>query len=284
MAFSLGGGLSAMGYSIEKSAATMLLEQQKAELDDKRVQLADSLAGARESKGRAEEHANRTAEMGTQFQNQGLLNTQQNTAASDLANQESKNRITENVSALKAGTAAAVDKVKALAAPDVLKATAAITAASASPNLSLQVDSDTGQALLLDANTGKTKPITGADGNPVTFQNKEEMQLITSQLSALSQQRQQLMEARRQDVDAAKVLHKDDQDFDINTVTNHYDTAISDLNSQYQAIARSLQTKRVGNAPPLVPSNRPPLSSFLNAGAPSASDMVNSGGGVPAAR
>lgn len=54
MGFNLGGGLAEMGKSIAQTAGDAALNMQRAELDRQRIELADSLQGARESKNRQE--------------------------------------------------------------------------------------------------------------------------------------------------------------------------------------------------------------------------------------
>lgn len=54
MGFNLGAGLAKMGESIANTAGEAAINIQRAELEKERIALADSLAGARESKGRQE--------------------------------------------------------------------------------------------------------------------------------------------------------------------------------------------------------------------------------------
>ena len=54
MGFNLGAGLAEMGKSIAQTAGDAALNIQRAELDRQRIELADSLQGARESKNRQE--------------------------------------------------------------------------------------------------------------------------------------------------------------------------------------------------------------------------------------
>lgn len=54
MGFNLGAGLAEMGRSVAATAGDAALNIQRAELDRQRIELADSLQGARESKGRQE--------------------------------------------------------------------------------------------------------------------------------------------------------------------------------------------------------------------------------------
>lgn len=54
MRFNLGAGLAEMGKSIANTAGEAAINIQRAELEKERIALADSLAGARESKGRQE--------------------------------------------------------------------------------------------------------------------------------------------------------------------------------------------------------------------------------------
>lgn len=54
MAFNLGGGLAEMGRSVAQTAGEAAINIQRAELEKERIALADSLAGARDSKNRQE--------------------------------------------------------------------------------------------------------------------------------------------------------------------------------------------------------------------------------------
>lgn len=54
MGFNLGAGLAEMGRSVAQTAGDAALNIQRAELDRQRIELADSLQGARESKNRQE--------------------------------------------------------------------------------------------------------------------------------------------------------------------------------------------------------------------------------------
>ncbi len=55
MQFSLSGGLSEMGKSIANTAGDMMLTTQRAELEKQRLQLAETLAEGRESRGREQQ-------------------------------------------------------------------------------------------------------------------------------------------------------------------------------------------------------------------------------------
>lgn len=55
MAFDLGNGLSAAGTAVAATAGAYTLESQKADLENQKIQLADALAGKRESAGRQEQ-------------------------------------------------------------------------------------------------------------------------------------------------------------------------------------------------------------------------------------
>lgn len=75
MAFDFGAGLSQAGTAVAATAGAYTLEQQKAELETQKIQLADQLAGAREEKGR-------------QFTTSERVATQGFTAGENTANRE----------------------------------------------------------------------------------------------------------------------------------------------------------------------------------------------------
>lgn len=62
MGFNLGAGLAEMGRSVAATAGEAALNLQRSELDRQRMELADSLAGERESKGRKEQSLLNAAE------------------------------------------------------------------------------------------------------------------------------------------------------------------------------------------------------------------------------
>lgn len=269
MPFDLGAGLAAMGGSIAETAGRGALEIQRADLDRQRLLLADELQGKREVTMENMRQSGAEKIVGLQGEKQ-----------KDVNHASSLDQIEAHGKELKQDTEAAVAKVKALATPDLLKAQHAITAASAIPNLSVQIKDD-GTAVTFNPLTGKTASIMDpGTGQPIKFQNPETSRAIMAQTMSLRDIGSNLDRNYKAALDTAKVLSKDDSEAEqqkaISEVDKYYRPQLEEVNRQLLSLTTALGVKSGIGIGADVPKGAPPLSSFLAPkAAPSFQGLLN---------
>lgn len=269
MVFDLGAGLSEMGKSVATTAGDAAINQQKADLDQQKEVLADQLASTRETNL---EGLRQRGEIATEnLRNQHALDMipAQTKGQIDVVKAQSQAQIDAHVAELTADTKETINKAKALSTPDMLAAQHAIAAASAIPNLQLTTAED-GTAQTYNPMSGKITPIM-SNGVPVKLQNPEIAKAVVEQTNALRAAGSDLDRNMKADLDAYKMLHKDDaaedQDKGIAAIQNYYRPKLNEVNNQLLALTAVLGAKTgVDNGAP--PKGAPPLSSFVKSPQP----------------
>lgn len=271
----LGAGLSQMGQGIADVGTTGL----KNALDNQKLILANQLAGARETA-----LAHTTGQESRQtaaFENE--LPTSP-TVKAQLASQE-------KIATAHDTTSTAIAKMQTAAE---VKDTAMQIAANSKE---ISIDSDTGNAVITDRQTGKSTPLLGANGQPFRPVNPAQAQLAISAINSANEQLRNVYLQRGQDISAARSAYNDavtmsGGDVDspkaktakqaLDAVSSRYDGTIATLSQQitsytaqlYGKSAMAPGQKTAGPAQPPQPMPaapgqpgqlpKPPLSSFLN--------------------
>lgn len=275
MGFNLGAGLAAMGGSIATTAGEAAINAQKADLDTQRELLADRLATTRETgletmrEGAAEK-----------LQKGGIAGQIEVVGATAKAN------LATHIAEAAADTTEAVNKLKVMSTPDAIRAQHAIAMASAVPNLSVQVKDD-GSAVTFNPESGKVTPLMDASGQPIRFQNPAIAQAVVQQTNTLKDASNNLDRNYKSELDAARVLHKDDSPEDqqkaIDAVNKYYRPKIENINSQLMSLTAALGTKTGVNGASIIKYDAKgnpiggPASAGLSLGS-SSSDMGAAGG------
>lgn len=268
MPFDLGAGLAAMGGSIADTAGKASLEIQRADLDRQRMLLADELQGKREV-------TMENMRQGGAEKLQGM----QTESQLRVVDATSKANVAAHAEELKQNTADAVSKLKQLATPELLKAQRAITAASVTPNLSVQIKDD-GTAVTFNPVTGKTNAIMDPGTNqPIKFQNPETSRAVMAQTMSLRDIGSNLDRNYKAALDTAKVLSKDDGEAEqkkaIDEVDKYYRPQLEEVNRQLMSLTSALGIKSGVVLSNEAPKGAPPLSSFLTAPKPKPAGMIN---------
>lgn len=273
MAFDLGAGLSEMGKNIASTAGEAAINYQKADLDKQRELLANELASTRETnlEGLRQRGEISVENLRNTHENARIgLNKDATIAVNDA---QIKAQISAHVEELKADTKEAINKTKALSAPDILAATHAIAAASAIPNLQLTTAED-GTAQTYNPLTGKITPIM-SNGMPVKLANPETAKAIVEQTNALRVAGSDLDRNMKADLDAYRMLHKDDaaeeQDKGIADIQNYYRPKLTEVRNQLLSLTTALGVKTgIGLDKGTPPPGAPPLSTFVKPAKPAA--------------
>lgn len=271
MGFDLGAGLAEMGKSVAASAGDAAMNIQKAGLEEDKARLADQLATTRET----------TLETQRQQGQKDLIPLQ--TAGQISVNDANvRAQVEAHIQEATADTKEAVSKVKQMATPELLAAQRAITAASTIPNLSVQVKDD-GTAMTFNPLSGKTAPIMDPSTNqPIKFQNPATAQAVVQQTMTLKDAGNNLDRMYKSDMDAARVLHKDDSAEDqqkaLDKVQSYYRPKIEQVNSQLLSLTSALGVKSgIGATPMMVYDAKGNLVSGGPPAGTGATGLINGG-------
>lgn len=162
MAFDVGAGLAQVGQTVTQVAGAGMLEQQRATLEQQRLQLANDLAGQRESAGRQETAALSAAE------NRRHEAFQAGEGEKNRAAQLEAHKISAGASAASAATHLQAVREQIAAAE----------------KLGDFHYNDDGTASMVNKRTGVATPVLGPDGQPRKFANPEkakaQAELITT--------------------------------------------------------------------------------------------------------
>lgn len=256
MPFDLGAGLAAMGGSIADTAGKASLEMQRADLDRQRLLLADQLQGKREVAMETMRQGGAEKLVGLQGDKQIAVNH------ANVADQ-----IEAHGEELEQDTKAAVSKVKALAAPDMLQAQRALTMATVVPNSQLQVRED-GTAMAFDPVSKKVTPVLDPETHqPIKFQNPETSRAVIAQNMTLREISSNLDRNYTAALSTAKTLHKDDSEEDqkkaLDDIDKYYRPKLEEVNRQLMSLNTALGIKSGIDINTGPPKGAPPLTSFL---------------------
>lgn len=244
MVFNLGAGLAAAGQAVSTTAGDAALNIQKAGLESDKEKLIDQLTTARET--------------GLETQREGAAEKLQ---AGGIAGQiqvvgaQAKAQLETHIAEASADTKEAVNKLKVMSTPDAIRAQHAIAMASAVPNLTLQVKDD-GTAMTFNPESGKVAPLTDSSGQPVKFQNPAVAQAVVQQTNTLKDASNNLDRNYKAEMDAARVMHKDDTPEDqqkaVDAVNSYYRPKIESINNQLMSLTAALGAKTGVNTPNVI--------------------------------
>jgi hypothetical protein len=172
MAFSLGGGLSALGKSISETAGNMMLENQRSHFENERIQLANTLAEKRDIAGDKRQHDNRILEL----QESGIINRQNLDYGAD-------------VDIRKAGALADAERQRLLEEgndPEHLKAVTALRLAENAGDLAQLAQADLAHAQLVGVNLANqnAQEIDALQKNYADAKTPEEKEFFKEQINA----------------------------------------------------------------------------------------------------
>ena len=224
----MGAGLSSMGAAISQQAGAYGLAQQKAELENQQTMLANSLAGQRESVGRAETAGYAATAAGKQQTFETGLETQRETSAAALAKgqQASSEKISagqqateKEVAGIDVTSAAALAKGQQASSEKIAagqqateKEVAGIDVTARSADVKAQIEAagnqmgfDTnGNPQIINAVTGKVTPLVGPDGKPISAMNPAMIQFAMKTMQDATQSLGQARIQYASDVRAAQ--------------------------------------------------------------------------------
>lgn len=248
-----------MGASIADTAGQLGLSQQKADLENQKLVLADQLQQGRDTRQFAQQDKTVAAEQGGAMA-RTQLSEDAATGRTKLSEDAATGRNTATINAENTRNAATI-------AAENKRAAAAIAAGA----LETGVDSDTGNTLVINKITGKSTPLMGMDGKPLNLVNPAQAQLArdvvistNEQVRAATQQYGIASRDAQKDVsDALKASGGDQKDPDVlaarqrqQTLTQQYNDSIKSLNDNVAAQVNAAlhRTKLTGDvAPPPAP-------------------------------
>ena len=191
----MGAGLSSMGAAISQQAGAYGLAQQKAELENQQTMLANSLAGQRESVGRAETAGYAATAAGKQQTFETGLETQRETSAAALA--KGQQASSEKIAAGQQATE------KEVAGIDVTARSADVKAQIEAAGNQMGFDTN-GNPQIINAVTGKVTPLVGPDGKPISAMNPAMIQFAMKTMQDATQSLGQARIQYASDVRAAQ--------------------------------------------------------------------------------
>lgn len=275
---SLANGLSAAGTAMGQFFGTAGLEQQKSDLENQRLQIANQLQTEREHTGRVE--SEQLAEQGAGVQH-GFRSQeigQEQAGAQNLASLQATLAQQTHGVELSQDTKAAVDKLTQLSTPDMLAATKAIALANTVHASQIMFGAD-GTVKAVDPITNKAVDMMDSDGNPLKLRDPgtqqavtEGFKALTSERNALDSQRAQEMTAANNNLNAVKSRPdligpaKDkaiaDAQAGVQQIIRRYDAKLSSLDVQSNALLSAIGSKTGTPTPtlPVTPSQGAPLA------------------------
>ena len=232
----MGAGLSSMGAAISQQAGAYGLAQQKAELENQQTMLANSLAGQRESVGRAETAGYAATAAGTQQTFETGLETQRETSAAALA--KGQQASSEKIAAGQQATE------KEVAGIDVTARSADVKAQIEAAGNQMGFDTN-GNPQIINAVTGKVTPLVGPDGKPISAMNPAMIQFAMKTMQDATQSLGQARIQYASDVRAAQ-----------DTVAKVLQTHLNLNDPEVVAAQRNLQDVKNSYAPMFANYNR----------------------------
>ena len=232
----MGAGLSSMGAAISQQAGAYGLAQQKAELENQQTMLANSLAGQRESVGRAETAGYAATAAGKQQTFETGLETQRETSAAALA--KGQQASSEKIAAGQQATE------KEVAGIDVTARSADVKAQIEAAGNQMGFDTN-GNPQIINAVTGKVTPLVGPDGKPISAMNPAMIQFAMKTMQDATQSLGQARIQYASDVRAAQ-----------DTVAKVLQTHLNLNDPEVVAAQRNLQDVKNSYAPMFANYNR----------------------------
>ena len=232
----MGAGLSSMGAAISQQAGAYGLAQQKAELENQQTMLANSLAGQRESVGRAETAGYAATAAGKQQTFETGLETQRETSAAALA--KGQQASSEKIAAGQQATE------KEVAGIDVTARSADVKAQIEAAGNQMGFDTN-GNPQIINAVTGKVTPLVGPDGKPISAMNPAMIQFAMKTMQDATQSLGQARIQYASDVRAAQ-----------DTVAKVLQTHLNLNDPEVVAAQRNLQDVKDSYAPMFANYNR----------------------------
>ena len=232
----MGAGLSSMGAAISQQAGAYGLAQQKAELENQQTVLASSLAGQRESVGRAETAGYAATAAGKQQTFETGLETQRETSAAALA--KGQQASSEKIAAGQQATE------KEVAGIDVTARSADVKAQIEAAGNQMGFDTN-GNPQIINAVTGKVTPLVGPDGKPISAMNPAMIQFAMKTMQDATQSLGQARIQYASDVRAAQ-----------DTVAKVLQTHLNLNDPEVVAAQRNLQDVKNSYAPMFANYNR----------------------------
>ena len=232
----MGAGLSSMGAAISQQAGAYGLAQQKAELENQQTVLASSLAGQRESVGRAETAGYAATAAGKQQTFETGLETQRETSAAALA--KGQQASSEKIAAGQQATE------KEVAGIDVTARSADVKAQIEAAGNQMGFDTN-GNPQIINAVTGKVTPLVGPDGKPISAMNPAMIQFAMKTMQDATQSLGQARIQYASDVRAAQ-----------DTVAKVLQTHLNLNDPEVVAAQRNLQDVKDSYAPMFANYNR----------------------------
>ena len=232
----MGAGLSSMGAAISQQAGAYGLAQQKAELENQQTMLANSLAGPRESVGRAETAGYAATAAGKQQTFETGLETQRETSAAALA--KGQQASSEKIAAGQQATE------KEVAGIDVTARSADVKAQIEAAGNQMGFDTN-GNPQIINAVTGKVTPLVGPDGKPISAMNPAMIQFAMKTMQDATQSLGQARIQYASDVRAAQ-----------DTVAKVLQTHLNLNDPEVVAAQRNLQDVKDSYAPMFANYNR----------------------------
>ena len=232
----MGAGLSSMGAAISQQAGAYGLAQQKAELENQQTMLANSLAGQRESVGRAETAGYAATAAGKQQTFETGLETQRETSAAALA--KGQQASSEKIAAGQQATE------KEVAGIDVTARSADVKAQIEAAGNQMGFDTN-GNPQIINAVTGKVTPLVGPDGKPISAMNPAMIQFAMKTMQDATQSLGQARIQYASDVRAAQ-----------DTVAKVLETHLNLNDPEVVAAQRNLQDVKNSYAPMFANYNR----------------------------
>ena len=232
----MGAGLSSMGAAISQQAGAYGLAQQKAELENQQTVLASSLAGQRESVGRAETAGYAATAAGKQQTFETGLETQRETSAAALA--KGQQASSEKIAAGQQATE------KEVAGIDVTARSADVKAQIEAAGNQMGFDNNVNPQII-NAVTGKVTPLVGPDGKPISAMNPAMIQFAMKTMQDATQSLGQARIQYASDVRAAQ-----------DTVAKVLQTHLNLNDPEVVAAQRNLQDVKNSYAPMFANYNR----------------------------
>jgi len=257
----LGYGLAQAGKAIADTAGTAALQQQKADLENQKITLANQLAEGTETRlaGVTAGYASQAAEKLAQSQT-GLETLRQTGPGGSLATAEIQSATSEHNTDVAAATSRQNTK-------DQIAAGA----------LDIGIDANSGNTVILNKLTGQSTNPVGADGKPLQLTNPAVAQLARSVVISSNEQVRALTlqysiaarNAQKQVSDALKAASGDQTDKDViaakaaaKAIDDQYNTTINNMNANVAEEVKAALHGQI-NAPTAASGSNPDLSKYL---------------------